>query len=172
MSKLISWAKMQEVRRVSDNNSKRFELISQEVEDLELSKLLGAKLYQQVSDDPEMYSDLLDATGFTRCDGTTIKHKGLHYVICYLIYAQYILESDVADTFSGMVSKNLPNSQPLSTGRLKELNQHYREIAFNAFALISEYLNTKTDEAKYAEWCSSNSSRVRKPIFYGIKKTY
>lgn len=172
MGNLISFAQQQLIRKISDNNQRKFDIISGEVEEYEIDKLLGSQLYQLVKTNQTTYSDLLNETEFERSDGTTIKHKGLIYVIAYLVYAQYVMESDVADTFSGMVNKNLPNSQALSTGRIKELNQRYREIAFNAFVLIKEYLDIKSaTEDKYSLWNSHASKRINKPKFYGIKST-
>jgi hypothetical protein len=169
MSLLLTFDKQQSIKPISANNAGKYPQIATEVESLEVDKLLGSAFYQTVSAAPADYAALLNETEFTRQDKTKIKHKGLLYVIAYLNYAKYIGESYVVDTFSGFVQKTRPDSERISSGDIKRLQQENREIAFNAFELIREYLNL--NKTTYPLWDRTSDKKVRKPNFYGVKNT-
>lgn len=169
MALLLSFNTQQAIKPISANNESKYAQLAAEVESLEVDKLLGYAFYQAVSTTPANYSDLLNATEFVDCNGNTVKHRGLLYVIAYLNYAKYIGESYVADTFSGFVQKNRPDSERISSGDIKRLQQENREIAFNAFELIRMYLNKNKDT--YPLWNCNSDKKTYKPKFYGIKKT-
>lgn len=171
MALLVTWAQQQAIKPFSVNNSSKYDQLAAEVESLEVDKLLGPAFYQAVAAAPtdENYVKILNAYTFTRADESTITHKGLRYVIAYLNFAKYIGESYIADTFTGFVQKTRPDSQQISSGDIKRLQQENREIAFNAFALIKEYLDLNT--ATYTLWTSESNKRTSKPVFYGLKNT-
>jgi len=148
---------------------KNYNQLAQEVQDFEIDKLLGSAFYQAVVATPEDYTNLLDAYEFTRADATQITHKGLRYVIAYLNYAKYIGESDIFDTTTGQRTKVTPDSEPLATGRIKARQQEMREIAFNAFILIREYLNLNATD--YPLWGCASDKKRNKSMFYPLKKT-
>lgn len=170
---LLNFSKQLEIKPMSQNNQDRFNQIGAEVESLELDKLLGSAFYQAVSTTPTNYTNLLDGCSFVDDNGNTITHKGLRYVIAYLNYAKYVGESYVHDTYSGFVQKTRPDSERISTGDIKRLQQENREIAFNAFELIRMYLNNanKLDPTAYPLWNCNSDKKTYKPVFYGIKKT-
>jgi hypothetical protein len=172
MALLLSWAQQQAAKPFSLNSEPKYAQIASEVESLEVDKLLGSAFYQAVSADPTNadYVKILDEYEFTRADGVnTIKHKGLRYVIAYLNYAKYIGESHIIPTATGLRQKTTPESEPVGSGEIKRLQQEYREIAFNAFNLIREYLDLNT--ATYTLWDSDSDKKVQRPNFYSVKKT-
>jgi hypothetical protein len=169
MALLLSWVEQQSFRKFSLNSENNYAQIASEVESLEVDKLLGSAFYQAVSATPANYTSLLAETEFTRADGSKIKHKGLKYVIAYLNYAKYIGESHVTATATGLRQKTTPDSEHASTGEIKRLQQEYREIAFNAFNLIREYLSLNT--TTYTLWNIDSDKKVQKPNFYSVKKT-
>lgn len=151
------------------NNESKYAQLAAEVESLEVDKLLGPAFYQAVVAAPADYVEMLDAFEFSRANESLITHKGLRYVIAYLNYAKYIGESYVIDTFTGFVQKNRPDSERISSGDIKRLQQENREIAFNAFVLIKEYLDLNTET--YTLWTSDSNKRVQRPKFYALKNT-
>jgi len=169
MTLLLSYAQQQTIRPITTNNQNKYAQLAAEVESLEVDKLLGSAFYQAVSAFPASYTDLLDAKEFIRSDDTKITHKGLRYVIAYLNYAKYIGESYVVDTFTGFVQKTRPDSERISSGDIKRLQQENREIAFNAFVLIAEYLDLNKDI--YTLWTTNSNKRTYMPKFYGVKNT-
>ncbi len=166
---LLTYSEQQEIKPISENNKKKYSLLASEVESLEIDKLLGSAFYQAVSSNPENYEDLLNGCEFVNTQKQTLSHRGLKYVIAYLNYAKYVGGSSFVDTFSGFKKKTTPDSEALSTGEIKRLIQENREIAFNAFSLISEYLHLNKDT--YQLWGNTSNKRVKKPKFYGIKNT-
>lgn len=173
MSLLVIFEEQNDVKPISLNNKAKYEQIAAEVESLELDKLLGYAFYQAVSATPANYTALLNGCEFVDKNGNTVRHKGLKYVLKYLNYAAYIGQANVFDTFTGMVQKTRQDSESLSLGQIKQLQQEAREIAFNAFELIRMYLNKENEKTPktYPLWNSTSDKKVYKPIFYGVKKT-
>jgi hypothetical protein len=169
MAPLLSFSAQQAIKPISANNESKYAQLAAEVESLEVDKLLGYAFYQAISLAPNNYGDILNATEFVDNNGNTVKHRGLLYVIAYLNYAKYIGESYVVDTYSGFVQKNRPDSERISSGDIKRLQQENREIAFNAFELIRMFLNKNRDV--YPLWNQTSDVKTYKPKFYGIKKT-
>jgi hypothetical protein len=169
MSLLVSFEEQNDIKPMSINNKAKYEQIASEVESLELDKLLGYAFYQAVSATPTNYTNLLDGCSFEDYHGNTVTHKGLRYVLKYLNYAKYIGEANVFDTYTGMVQKTRQDSESLSVGQIKNLQQESREIAFNAFALIRIYLNKNS--TTYPLWNCQSDKKISKPVFYGVKNT-
>lgn len=169
MSDIISFIEQQQIRPISSNFVNKFEQLSVEVESLELDKLLGYAFYQAVYASPTSYDDLLNGCSFEDYNGNIVTHRGLKYVLAYLNFAKYISESYVQDTFTGFVQKTRTDSERISSGDIKRLQQEAREIAFNAFSLIRIYLNKNYD--LYPLWGCDSDVKTYKPIVYGIKKT-
>lgn len=170
---ILPFESQQLIKPMSINNIDRYNMIAREVESLEIDKLLGYAFYQDVSANQENYSDLLNGCQFVDKQNNTVFHRGLRYVIAYLNYAKYIGESYVNDTFTGFVQKTRPDSERISTGDIKRLQQENREIGFNAFELIRMFLNKENEKTPktYPLWNLNSDKKVYKPIFYGVKKT-
>lgn len=170
MNAILTYEKQQEIKAVSINNKSKFEQIIKEVEGLEIDKLLGSVFYQDIANNKNNYNDLLNGCSFTNCNGYIVSHNGLYFVIAYLSYANYIRESFVNDTFTGFVKKQRPDSEMISQGDLKNLEEKNKQIAYNSFELIKDYLNQNTESYPLWNCCNrkitSNSFKV-----YGIKKT-
>lgn len=169
MALLLSFSAQQLIKPISPNNESKYAQLAAEVESLEVDKLLGYAFYQDVSENPSNYANLLNATEFEDYNGNVVKHRGLLYVIAYLNYAKYIGESYVVDSYSGFVQKTRQDSERISSGDIKRLQQENREIAFNAFELIRMFLNKNS--ADYPLWNCNSDVKTYKPKFYGIKKT-
>lgn len=175
MSLLLTIDQQQAIKPIGGFNSannvakSKFTQIATEVQDFDISELIGEAFLQAIADNPASYQALLDGASFYNCKGQLVTHKGLRYVIAYLNFATYINESYVNDTATGFVKKNNPNSDHLKEGERKNLQGRYRQIAFKAFELIREYLNIKN--ANYPLWCRSDSNNIHKTRFAGIKKT-
>jgi hypothetical protein len=170
---LLSFSEQQLIRPMSTYNStntqavNRYKQLAYEVEYYELDKLLGSAFYQDISKNPANYTDLLNGCSFVDRNDNTIEHRGLKYVIAYLNYAKYIGESYVNDTFTGLVQKTRPDSERISTGDIKRLQQEYREIAFNAFDLIREYLYINSEI--YSLWKNERKKDMKtNKKFYGV----
>ena len=145
----------------------KYEQLAAEVESLEIDQLLGSKLYQLISANPEIYADLLDGSTFEDCQGDNVTHKGLRYVIAYLNYAKWVGESYLNDTWTGITQKTRPDSERISSGDIKRIKQEMREIAFNAFTLVKNYIEQNPEFTDY--WNVTKSRRIKLPQFNGIK---
>lgn len=174
---LMTFEDQQLIKEVSANNKKKFERIMKEVEELELDKLLGTTFYQDIVDnyDPDVsdpndpYRLLVEGSKFMDASGNMITQKGLKQVLAYLNYSAYIQEAYVQDTFTGLVQKTRPDSESVSMGTIKNLQQHNREIAFNYFEKTREYLNLYSN--LYPLYNTACEKRVKDFKLRGIRKT-
>lgn len=136
---LLTYQQQQAIKPISGNREKFFAQQMSEVESIYLPRLLGEYLAQQVIATPLDYVDLLDGSTFVYC-GNNYTHKGLRYCLAYYFYAEYIKQSDVADTFTGLVSQNRGETTHLSNGRIKQLEDYFIKIADSAFELVKKYI--------------------------------
>lgn len=166
---LLTYSQQQQIKPISKNNVDKYNKIAEEIESFELKKLLGIKFLQAIQENPTNYTNLLDEYTFEDADGNNIIHKGLKYVIAYLNFAKYVGESDIEDTFSGFVTKNRNESESLSEGRIKRLQEQNRQIALTEWDTIKYYLDLNYEN--YPLWNSSYTKKVFRPKIYGLKKT-
>lgn len=169
---LISTTKQQEIKKFSINNEILMLTTIDEVEELELDKLLGSAFYQDIvenydTNNDDKYKELVEGSTFEDCDGNTLKHKGLWYLLAYLNYAEYITTSQIQDTFTGMVSKTRPDSQLVSSGTIKNLRSHNREIGFNHYEKTRQFLEVNASE--FPLYCSAKEVHVKKNRFKSIR---
>lgn len=150
MSDLITYAQQQAIKPISSNLQYRFEQLSIEVQDRELKKLLGLKMYQDLLKNAAEtdYEALIEGSEFTY-EGFEYTHKGLRYVLAYLIYASYIMDSRYNDTFAGFTQKNIPESTRSQYGELKALKQTAMEQAMSYFDEVKLFLDYKSSTFAY-----------------------
>jgi hypothetical protein len=168
---LLTYSQQILIKPISSNNANRFDLICSEVEQTDLKDLIGLALLQDLQTNPTKASNmtLLNGTTYQNEFDQTVSHRGLRYVLAYLIYTRYIGESFVSDTFTGMVRKTQENSEPLSEGSIKRLQQISKEIALSEFDLIKYYLNL--NYSTFPLWLQTLSTKTFTPKFGSISKT-
>jgi len=167
MSLILTYEQQQSIKAISTNNAHRYEQIAAEIEETDLKALLGTPLLQAIQETPENHTNLLDGDTFEDCNGNTIKHKGLRYVLAYLNYAKYISESSVQDTFSGFAVKQMEDSNPANEGTILRLKKENQKIAMTEWELIKEYLTEK----KYYLWYISKSKKPHMPKMTFLRNT-
>jgi len=167
MALLLNYSEQQTIKPISQNNEARYAQIALEVEEFEVKKILGVRFLQSIQAAPtsEYNSKLLN--GDTLEDGSN--HKGLKYVIAYLNYSRYVGESYIKDTFTGFRKQTTEQSEYLSEGEIKRLQNLSREIALTEFDLIKEWLNENT--ANFEFWNSSSEKKAYTPRLYSVRKT-
>ena len=172
MALLLTHDQQQAIKKMSPNNSRDYDQLATEVEELELRDLLGDALLQDLQANPTSENNvkLLDGSTFEDCHGNTIKFKGLRYVLAYFNYAKYIGSSFVKDTNTGFVQKNRQESEVISEGTVNRLQIENRKIGMKEFELVKDYLNANCDT--YTLWISTESKQAFAPKFHFIRKTY
>lgn len=121
MATILTYEIMQNYRPCSNNNKARITQIIKEVERLELGKRYGIDVYNAMVTDANT-SPLAE-------DVSDILQNGLYEALSFFVYAQYTIESQVADTFTGMVTKSRPDSENVPVGTLRNLQTYYKELA-------------------------------------------
>ena len=171
MEAILTLAQQQANKKISEKNSDRFNQLREECIYKELTEMLGASLINAIIANPTetRFVDILEAKEFEGLDGYNRKHAGIRNILSYLIYARYIGESDVNDTFTGLVRKNRTESESLSDGRIRLLQNDARDIAVSKFALVKEYLTINS--TTYPEWKCGVDRKQFKPNFTTLRKT-
>ena len=153
---ILNYDSINKIKPVSKNNKSKIEQIIKEVEDFEIEQLLGDALFQDVVNNyvditintahtHDIWNDLVDGCAFTNKEGKILKHNGLKNIITYLVYAEYVIEASISDTFSGIVEKTRTDSQQVSRATLENLRNKNREIGFNYYKLTREFLEINKD---------------------------
>lgn len=139
---LWTLADQQRIKPIEGNSiPNRFEQLRKDVELNDIQKYLGFEFYQELIRNPSAYVTLLNGGSYTY-GGYTYQFNGLKYVCAYLLYARYIRESSVNDTFSGFVTHTTEGMQRISSGELQNLENRYKEIAGTMWDECDRYLCT------------------------------
>jgi hypothetical protein len=148
---------MQVYKPCSTNNKARIVQLIKEVEMLELAKAFGMDAYKQMVEEANMEE--------VPTEMQEILNGGLYEAISFFVYAQYCIESQVADTFTGMVTKNRPDSENVPLGTLKNLQTHNRELA----SLALEQVRNKIEQ----RFCTRQTATPNKNVrIFNVKRRY
>jgi hypothetical protein len=171
MSTLLTLVQQQSIKPISQNNTAKYEQLATEVQNKDLRDLLGIALYQDVVANPTSTQNLnlLNGASFVNSENYTISHQGLRFVLAYLNHVKYIGESFVNDTFTGFVQKNRPDSESMTEGAIKRLQQESKDIALSEWDIIKQYLDA--NYTIYTLWNSNNSKKIYRPKFTGLRNT-
>ena len=171
MESILTLAQQQANKPISEKNAAKFNQLREETIRKDLTDLLGAALIDAIVKSPteSRFVNLLDAKEYEDSSGYTRRHLGLRFVLSYFLYARYIGMSDVADTYTGLVRKNRTESESLSDGRVKMLQNDARDIALTQFNSIKEYMTENITE--YPEWHCDTNRKTFKPQVTTLRKT-
>lgn len=178
---LLTLAQQQAIKEIRTNwaDSKKvsssrtnFEVLQEEVENNEMSKLLGSAFLYDIQQNPteSKYIELLDGKEFTDCDGNTNRFKGIRYQLGYFNYAEYLPESTYSDTYTGLVEKRRNETQTVSPGVMKNQQQRWRELSLNDFALMKQFLDENYET--YPLWNCTKKRKPFQPKIQTLRKTY
>lgn len=156
---ILTWEQQQQLKPLSDSGESKFEQICKEVEDSDIVELLGLPFAQFVDENQEDVNvlKLIEPTLYTTSCGYDVKHKGLRYVIAYLVFSRYVYESSINDSYTGMVRKNREESISLSEGEVRRLSEQAKKQALTAFDSIKDFLNS--NYTNYQLWDYADSSK-------------
>ena len=121
--------------------NKVFPQLQREVESNDLQSYLGFEFYQELKRNTSNYATLLNG-GEYQVGGVTYTFSGLKYVCAYLLYARYIKQSYVKDTFSGFVKHTGDGFQSISAGEIKNQAAEYEQVAGSYWEECKHYLDT------------------------------
>lgn len=132
---ILSFSKFQIIKGCTLNNKQLIERVIEESEFHDFRKLAGDCVYNgiiaEINSDGGMSEEL-----------SAIMDKGVYECIAYFAYANYLMQGNVADTFSGPVRKDNPYSKEVSTGTLKNLYVYNRDIATEKYDLVRKIIES------------------------------
>lgn len=130
MGKIITTVKLCEIKPTSQNNIPLLNQLITETEEVKIRQLLGCEIYDKITDEI--------STNSISSELQHILDQGLYYCVTYMVYARYIQESMLVDTFTGFVTKNRPDSQVPSVGAIKNVANEYSNMAMFYFNLVKD----------------------------------
>jgi len=148
-TKLWTFADQQETKPIDENNEHLFDQFQDEVQNHDLKKLIGFEFFNELFQNIDDYTLLIDGGEYT-VDDTTYSFRGLKYVCAYLFFARYVRESRIKDTFTGFVTHTADNMQALSSNEIVNLENRYKEIATTEWDACLHYLKS-TEEPQITE---------------------
>ena len=128
MGKIITTAKLCEIKAISQNNIPLLNQLIVETEEVKIRQLLGCQIYEKITE--EISSNSISS------DLQHILDQGLYHCVTYMVYARYVQESMLVDTFTGMVTKVRQDSQVASVGAIKNVANQYSDMAMFYFNLV------------------------------------
>lgn len=137
---LWTLAEQQMIRPIDSNSLTKFEMLQQEVEINDLQKMIGRSMYQELVRNSDNYGMLLNGGSYTH-NGMEYYFNGLKFVCSYLLYARYVRQSAMIDTFSGFVRHTDDNMQHIGAGELQNQENRYKEVAGTAWDECREYIS-------------------------------
>ena len=129
------------IRPIESNNFQKFEMLQKEVEQNDLQLYLGFEFYQELQRNTANYSLLLNGGTYYQ-SGVAYRFAGLKNVCSYLLYARYIRQSYLQDTFSGFVAHTGNDFQRVSSEELRNQESRNKEIAGTYWDECLRYLYT------------------------------
>lgn len=141
MAHLWTIQEQQAIKPIDNNSLSKFNQLQNEVEINDLQKYVGTEFFQELKRNTSAYSVLLNGGTYTY-SGVSYLFSGLKYVCAYLLYAKYVRQSYITDTFSGFVAHTGDNFQRLSSAELANQEAMYKEIAGTYWDECLRYLQT------------------------------
>lgn len=131
----------QAIRPINNNNEMLFAQLQQEVDMFDLPNYLGFEFYQEIKRNLSNYTTLLDGGGYQN-GGVTYQFQGLKKVCAYLLYARYIKQSYIQDTFSGFVKHTGDGFEKISASEMSNQAENNKAIAGQLWDECLIYLQT------------------------------
>ena len=131
----------QAIKPIDQNSFDKFEQLQREVEACDIEQYLGMEFYQEIKRNPDDYEKLFYG-GDYEYSGYIYSFNGLVFVCAYLLYARYIRQSYIVDTYSGFVQHTGNDFKQISSGELKNLEARYKEVAGAEWDRCLHYLSS------------------------------
>lgn len=167
---IMTFAQQQELKPISANNEYKWDQIGIEVYETKLVPLFGESFMLDIEENLENpdYAPLLDGCNY-EIKGNKKRHGGIRKTLAYLIYAQYIQESGLEDTFTGLIRQARNETDPANSGDIgRAVKFAYQNASINTEG-VKTWLNHVNS---FAKWELSNKAYkpLSKSQFFGIKK--
>lgn len=95
-------------------------------------------------------------------DGVIHYTQGLRKIIACFAYARYIIINNTTDTINGLVKKDNDFSVPTPMRDLKDISNHYRNMAFKWIDGLKSFLCTYKDEFNYtSSGCNNCQAKTK-----------
>lgn len=166
-TKIISRQQIQVYKQLSKSiYDDKLNQIILETQFQDLRPLLGERFFNDILAKVEaldpLYDDLLDGNTYTY-QGITYTNYGIRCVLSNFIYARYTMFGDIIDNSFGQTMKmNVNESQPLSSSLKKSLYQMNRDLAYNYWLNVRDYIvRNSTDFPLYND-CYTSTNKTFK----------
>ena len=133
MANILSYSKMQEIKKCSQNNKDFLEQMIKETEFSDFKKMVGRDVYAAIL--AEIQSGITEEL-------QAILNGGLYQCIAYLTYANYIQQSNAIDTSTGLRQKVISDSEVVKLGQIKNIAVYNKDIATEYYLSVKDQLTS------------------------------
>lgn len=166
-TKIISRQQIQVYKQLSKSiYDDKLNQIILETQFQDLRPLLGERFFNDIlneeQDSTGKYNDLLDGSTYTY-QGITYTNYGLRCVLANYIYARYTMFGDIIDnSFGQSIKMNVNESQPVSAAIKKSLYQMNRDLAYNYWLNVRDFIiRNNTDYPLYNDCYTSDNKTFK-----------
>lgn len=169
MTPIVTLTIQQTIKPVVVDDVDKFEQLSFEVQQFEISKLLGDALYNDMLDNitDAKYVKLITGDSWT-VNGRKYVHNGLQTVIAYINYSKWLYRSQVIESYTGAVIQKSDYADRAQEGYIKQLSDEARQYAMEEWAKVEQYIIDHADDYPY--YCTSESRKTTKPIVTTLRR--
>jgi hypothetical protein len=166
-TKIITRQQIQLYKQISSSiYDAKLNQIILETQFQDLRPLIGERFFndilQKESESSNIYDDLLDGNTYVY-QGITYSNYGLRCVLANYIYARYTMFGDVIDNSFGQTLKlNGNESQPLSGSLKKSLYQMNRDLAYNYWLNVRDFIIRNNNDFLLYNDCYTSDNKTFK----------
>jgi len=170
MIQLITYREQQTIKSIAIDDTAKYNELVIEAQEFELKKALSEPLYNDMLDNiyDEKYQKLLNGDSWIS-EGNKYTHKGMKFVLAYLVYSRWIRRAHVIDSYTGLVQQRSDYAEHISEGTIKQLSSDAYEVAINALNETIAYI--KFYQNLYDKYiCANSESKYRNPRIWNIRR--
>jgi len=141
ITRIITLAEQLAIKPIAVDDEAKYYQLADEVQEYELRKLIGEPLYNDMLDNLALpkYEKLIEGDTWTY-GGYRYTHKGLKFVLAYLIYSKWVYRSMLIETNTGVVLQTSEYNEKASEGYIKRLSDEATQIAMDEMSKIKRYI--------------------------------
>ena len=104
-----------------------------------------------------IYQTIVNRQDYQNCNGNTVEHMGLKYVLAYFTYSRYLIINGFNDTPNGEVTKTNPFSIPKPIKDIELYANKYRDMALEAWEMVEAYICLHREDYPTFPTCNCSS---------------
>lgn len=144
MSKILTIQQLKKFKQLTSTLDERNTNIIQQciddAEDMDLSQLLGNRLYTYVMSNIEKCEDIISPKVFLDCANMQRSHAGLRKIVANYAYARYLNGDNIRVQPVGVVAQHSDNSNTVMFNEIRRRANEARDLGRSYFTDVNYYI--------------------------------